>query len=1058
MKKISLLLLAIILFAVAPFGIFDGYAQQNISPFEVTQVHGQDEPPLPPLSSSSLYDNIKEIFPNASETIYQSSSVPLIFQYLSTGGDGLAVAIKASLYDASENTNSPVVEIQNAKYFYENTNFNILPHDIVTITSPSLLPGTYTVQYTIQHQDGTLSVIKGYHNFTIPSGPSSLIETSTYTLSPQVIQTFSALLNQSPFGNIVQIFWNFGDNTTGTGALVQHQYTGTGSYLVQVNLTDNKNYNASGTVPVQVEDTNTNINAPFTPAILSNANATIDPDTQFPMITFSPDLQTQNEISKGYLHIYWYRHHATTLENLPSAPYTLIAQNNTPFYTDGLNTTAHEYLQYQIRIQDENGYIIGSAETNALLYDTTPYVPRFTKSYFQNGIATLRYVDQDNDQGHINYKLLKAPEGYTIVNGNLQENLNTNSSTITKVIDCENPDPALVVQTGRTKLLQNHEIAGIYLHTPVKADYFLCAQSEDRGGKGSPWPVVSLVHHYSYGLPYGGGTSSGDNSDWGNPIIIALAPSITSSGGGVSNIAPDPPVLQDPKDGISASTISTLQAKYTDFNADNGFVFFRISKDIDCTNALIEGKGTSVKSGEISSWTLPQQLSPGSYYWCAKATDTYNADSIWSESWKFSVNQADPMVNNTNINGNQNTNTALLPPITPVKTPEGTGMVIGEFSPIPHNTINNTTGRTSQQHIPTSSTTFSSKPKKQSSPGKGTTVPPVSSSQTKADNDNDNATNFNETFIYGTSANDASSLPHPFSHDVHISNLQDKDILATQYPFIVGTATAGKRVSIIVVDRFKKQTTLGETYADSEGKFALTSSLPLENGAYMLYAKVYDQKNTLIASSEGVLRITVDTSVGFGAPTITSFDHRDVSGEHEITTTSPKPMVQGSYQGIEDAQKNTIIAVWQSIVTSSQATIDPLHKTFTATPEEPLAFGKHMVTLYVQQEKNGQRIISNIAHLSFEIRENTSPATTAQENTIPRATQTGVSSTNPSPTTDPPSSHPLAASLLTSQASHDSSDWVTTFFGILSLLAAGYLFWSYMPQKKGYRIRINTHL
>ena len=1050
MKKASSLLLPIILLSVAPFGMLDGYAQQTVPAVGITQVHGQEIAILP---APSLNESINEIFPNAEETIYQSSSVPLIFQYISTSKDGLAVAIKASLY-VQGNTNAPVAEVQNTKYLYENTNFNILSNDIVTIPLPSLLPGTYTVQYTIQHQDGTSAVIHGYNNFTIPSGPSSVIETSTYTISPQVIQTFSALLNQSPFGNIAQIFWNFGDNTTGTGSLVQHQYTGTGSYLVQVNLTDNKNYNASGTVPVQVEDANTNNNAPFIPAVLSNTNATIDTDTQLPMITFSPDPQTQNEISKGHLHMYWYRHVATTLESLPSVPYALIAQNNTPSYRDGLNTTAHEYLQYQIRIQDENGYIIGSSETNTLLYDTTPYVPRFTKSYFQNGIATLRYVDQDNDSGHINYKLLKAPEGYTIVNGNLQENLNTNSSIITEVVDCGNPDPTLVVQTGQTKLLQNHEIAGIYLNAPVKADYFLCAQSEDIGGKGSPWPVVSLVqkHTSNIGMPFpiGGETSSGDNSDWGNPIIIALAPSVTSSGGGVNNIAPDPPVLQDPKDGVSVPTITTLQAKYTDFNADNGFVFFRISKDIDCTNATIEGKGTFVKSGEISSWTIPEQLSQGSYYWCAKATDAYNADSIWSESWKFSVNQTEPIV--TNINENQNTNIALLPPIAMVKTPPATGTVIGEFAQIPGNTVNNTSWGTSQQPHPTSSKTFFPKQKTPPTSGNGAAVFSASS-QTKADNDNDNATNFDETFIYGTSANDASSVPDPLSHDVHISNLQDKDILTTQYPFIVGTATADNKVSIIIADSSKKQTTIGETYADSEGKFALTSSLPLENGSYMLYAKVYDQKNTLIASSEGVLRITVNTSLGLGAPTITSLDNILTSGEQAVITTSPKPMVQGTYQGIEGSQ-NTIIAVWQSIVTSSQATIDPLHKTFIASPEEPLALGKHMLTLYIQQEKNGQRMIGNTSHLSFEIQENTSPATatTAQENNIPMATQTGVSPTTSSQAINPPSSHPLAASLLTSQESHDSSDWVTTFFGILSLMAAGYLLWSYIPRRKSYRL------
>jgi hypothetical protein len=53
---------------------------------------------------------------------------------------------------------------------------------------------------------------------------------------------FNARRSSAPCGKLVSWKWDFGDGTSGSGARVKHEYTKPGTYVVQLNLTDNRGY------------------------------------------------------------------------------------------------------------------------------------------------------------------------------------------------------------------------------------------------------------------------------------------------------------------------------------------------------------------------------------------------------------------------------------------------------------------------------------------------------------------------------------------------------------------------------------------------------------------------------------------------------------------------------------------------------------------------------------------------------------------------------------------------------------------------------------------------
>jgi PKD repeat protein len=77
----------------------------------------------------------------------------------------------------------------------------------------------------------------------------------TYSPSAPVMKsdvTFDASLSTDSDGSIASYAWNFGDGSTGSGALVKHSYSIDGSYTVTLTVTDDRGLSASVSKPVAV--------------------------------------------------------------------------------------------------------------------------------------------------------------------------------------------------------------------------------------------------------------------------------------------------------------------------------------------------------------------------------------------------------------------------------------------------------------------------------------------------------------------------------------------------------------------------------------------------------------------------------------------------------------------------------------------------------------------------------------------------------------------------------------------------------------------------------------
>lgn len=92
-----------------------------------------------------------------------------------------------------------------------------------------------------------------------PSPPSGTNQPPEARISPTdvvILQgeevNFSAASSTDPDGNVRSFAWDFGDGTTGTGAIVTHKYEITGAHRVKLEVTDDKGAKNSTTTMVWV--------------------------------------------------------------------------------------------------------------------------------------------------------------------------------------------------------------------------------------------------------------------------------------------------------------------------------------------------------------------------------------------------------------------------------------------------------------------------------------------------------------------------------------------------------------------------------------------------------------------------------------------------------------------------------------------------------------------------------------------------------------------------------------------------------------------------------------
>ncbi|MEM6763859.1 MAG: PKD domain-containing protein [Bacteroidota bacterium] len=121
--------------------------------------------------------------------------------------------------------------------------------------------GTLTVQLVITDDDGATDTAT--FTLTLTQSPNEL-PTASFTANNQLdtlqgSAPFNVLFNASssadPDGSIASYLWDFGDDTEGSGILVQHQYANQGTFLAILTVTDNRGQTATDTLVVVVSGT-----------------------------------------------------------------------------------------------------------------------------------------------------------------------------------------------------------------------------------------------------------------------------------------------------------------------------------------------------------------------------------------------------------------------------------------------------------------------------------------------------------------------------------------------------------------------------------------------------------------------------------------------------------------------------------------------------------------------------------------------------------------------------------------------------------------------------------
>ena len=112
--------------------------------------------------------------------------------------------------------------------------------------------GNYDVTLTVTDNDGdTDSVTLPVETFEAPPNEPP---TASFTYTSQFSTASFTGSGFDSDGTIVSYAWDFGDDSTGTGATPQHFYAAGDTYDVTLTVTDNRGDTGSITLPVTVAD------------------------------------------------------------------------------------------------------------------------------------------------------------------------------------------------------------------------------------------------------------------------------------------------------------------------------------------------------------------------------------------------------------------------------------------------------------------------------------------------------------------------------------------------------------------------------------------------------------------------------------------------------------------------------------------------------------------------------------------------------------------------------------------------------------------------------------
>ncbi len=156
-----------------------------------------------------------------------------------------------------------------------------------TVTHQYDSSGSFTVLLKVTDDDGNIDTATQTVSVGDNASPvASFFYTPSNPVVNQVIQ-FNATESHDPDGTIEQYQWDFGDGTPGdTGVLVDHRFSGTGTYTVYLRVTDNSGNTGSASQTVTVSNnqspTASFVYSPTSPEVgvrvHFNASESTDPD------------------------------------------------------------------------------------------------------------------------------------------------------------------------------------------------------------------------------------------------------------------------------------------------------------------------------------------------------------------------------------------------------------------------------------------------------------------------------------------------------------------------------------------------------------------------------------------------------------------------------------------------------------------------------------------------------------------------------------------------------------------------------------------------------------
>lgn len=195
------------------------------------------------------------------------------------------------------------------------------------------------------------------------------------------------------------------------------------------------------------------------------------------------------------------------------------------------------------------------------------------------------------------------------------------------------------------------------------------------------------------------------------------------------------------------------------------------------------------------------------------------------------------------------------------------------------------------------------------------------------DTDQDGFTDGEEVLEYGTNPLDPASKPGTLG--VRITNLDNGTTTNDTKPMIVGFAKPGSDVTLYDVKPNGDREVIGTAKADDRGRFIVTPNKDLSAGEHSFVASLKGSNGEDVDLSP-IKKMTIDPSLNIPAPQV-----------EDIKTPGKKPQVYGKTQ-----YGTTVVANFQSLVTTSSIIADTTSGDFIVSSAMPLEDGDHKVTLY----------------------------------------------------------------------------------------------------------------